>query len=54
MRHELQLVLMAAKELPPGDIPRLLGELEEIRVTAMARLTIPPPQPQQHDALECS
>jgi predicted DNA-binding transcriptional regulator AlpA len=51
MRDELQLVLMAAKELPPGDLPRLLGELEEIRATAMARLMAPAPQPQQHDEL---
>jgi len=42
---------MAAKELPTGELPRLLGDLEEIRVTVMARLTTPPAQPQQHDEL---
>ena len=41
MRVELQTVLMAARELPAGELPRLLGELEEIRCTAMARLITP-------------
>ncbi len=41
MRNELQTVLMVARELPTGELPRLLGELEEIRCTAMARLTAP-------------
>lgn len=39
MRSELQTVLMAVRELPAGELPRLLGELEEIRCTAMARLS---------------
>ena len=52
MRHELQVVLMAARQLPAGELPHLLGELEEIRATAMARLTSAAPvQPQQHDEL---
>ena len=52
MRNDLQLVLRAATELPAGELPRLIGELEEIRVTAMARLIGPAPaQPQQHDEL---
>lgn len=51
MRNELQLVLLAAKELPVGDLPGLLGELEEIRVTALARLTAPERVPQQADKL---
>jgi excisionase family DNA binding protein len=41
MRDELQCVLMAALELPPKALPRLLGEIEEVRCTAMARLTAP-------------
>jgi excisionase family DNA binding protein len=41
MRNELQGVLMVAKELPPADLPRFLGDLEEIRCTAMARLNTP-------------
>jgi excisionase family DNA binding protein len=40
MRNELQTVLLVARELPEGELPRLLGELEEIRCTAMARLTM--------------
>jgi excisionase family DNA binding protein len=41
MRNELQPVMAAARELPAGELPHLLGELEEIRCTAMARLTTP-------------
>jgi excisionase family DNA binding protein len=41
MRNELQTVLTSARELPAPELPRLLGELEEIRATAMARLTMP-------------
>jgi predicted DNA-binding transcriptional regulator AlpA len=51
MRAELQYVLTAAKELPAEELPRLLGELEEIRCTAMARLTAPTLTPQQSDEL---
>ena len=41
MRNELQTVLLVAQELPTGELPRLLGELEEIRCVAMARLITP-------------
>jgi excisionase family DNA binding protein len=41
MRDELQIALSAARELPAPELPRLLGELEEIRATAMARLASP-------------
>jgi excisionase family DNA binding protein len=41
MRNELQTVLTSARELPAPELPRLLGELEEIRATAMARLSSP-------------
>ena len=34
MRDELQFVLRAARELPAEQLPRLLGELEEVRCTA--------------------
>jgi hypothetical protein len=50
MRPELQTALKAARELPPEDLPRLLGDLEEIRTTAIARLSSPPPAAQD-DAL---
>jgi predicted DNA-binding transcriptional regulator AlpA len=51
MRNELQTVMMAARELPAGELPHLLGELEEIRCTAMARLTAPAPAQSQADEL---
>ena len=41
IRPELQHALTAAKELAAEELPRLLGELEEIRCTALARLTAP-------------
>jgi hypothetical protein len=41
MRDELQFVLRYARELPPEELPKLLGEIEEVRCTAMARLTAP-------------
>ena len=40
MRSELQTALMAAQELPEDELPRLLGELEEIRCTATLRLGV--------------
>ena len=41
MRDELQFVLRYARELPAEELPKLLGEIEEVRCTAMARLTAP-------------
>lgn len=43
MRRELQTVLDAVGTLPTTDLPRLLGELEELRTTALARLSAPLP-----------
>jgi hypothetical protein len=43
LREELQIVLRRVLELPPGELPRFLGELEEIKYTAMARLVVPVP-----------
>jgi predicted DNA-binding transcriptional regulator AlpA len=40
-RIELKIVLSAARELPLDELPRFLGNLEEIRCTAMARLVTP-------------
>jgi excisionase family DNA binding protein len=51
MRDEFQNVLRAARELPVDALPRLLGDLEEIRATAMARLTAPVPAASQLDEL---
>jgi excisionase family DNA binding protein len=43
VRDELQGALVAARELPQEELPKLLGELEEIRCTAMARLNASAP-----------
>jgi hypothetical protein len=52
MRPELQNALTVAQELAPEDLPRLLGDLEEIRATALARLTAPPPPIQGDEVLD--
>jgi len=41
MRQELESILTAARTLPREELPRLLGELEEVRTTALSRLTLP-------------
>jgi excisionase family DNA binding protein len=41
MRNELQAALHLAETSSLGEIPALLGELEQIRVTALARLSVP-------------
>lgn len=41
MRDDAQSLLAAAQELPVEQLPVLLGELEVVRCTAMARLTAP-------------
>jgi predicted DNA-binding transcriptional regulator AlpA len=38
MRQDLEHALTAARILPVQELPRLLGDLEEVRVTALARL----------------
>jgi len=43
MRPELETALIAARTLPSEELPRLLGDLEEVRATALARLVAPPP-----------
>jgi len=42
MRPEFQSALVQAQSLAPAELPRLLGELEEIRAVAFARLIAPP------------
>jgi hypothetical protein len=44
MRPTLQDVLKEARALAVEELPRLLGDLEEIRATAQARLLAPPAQ----------
>jgi hypothetical protein len=41
----------AAREVPPEELPDLIGQLESIKATAWARLTAPTPTPQEHDEL---
>jgi hypothetical protein len=41
MRSELETALIAARTLPSEELPRLLGDLEEVRATALARLAAP-------------
>lgn len=48
----LESLLTVAMTVPAEELPRLLGALEEIRVTAMARLTAPAPQPQKDELLD--
>ncbi len=52
MRQELQVVLSAVREVPTEDLPTLLGELEQVRYTAIARLSGPAsPSPRESDRL---
>jgi len=51
MRQELENALTAARILPVQDLPRLLGDLEEVRATALARLTVPAPHTTANDEL---
>jgi len=44
--RELQSALDAARALPPEELPRFLGDLEEVRMTALARLSAPAVQHQ--------
>jgi predicted DNA-binding transcriptional regulator AlpA len=51
MKQELEHVLQAAQTLPAAALPELLGDLEQIRVTALARLTAPAPATSSPDTL---
>jgi len=42
-RDALRPALELARTLPPEELPRLLGDLEEIRAIALVRLTAPVP-----------
>lgn len=50
MKSELQHLLESVQQMPAEELPRLLGDLEEVRVTAMMRLTAPA-QPKTADQL---
>jgi predicted DNA-binding transcriptional regulator AlpA len=51
MRSELESALTAARSLSPEELPRFIGELEEVRTTALIRLTAPVIHPQVSDSL---
>jgi hypothetical protein len=44
-------LLNAQRELPPEDLPALLGQLEAAKATAWARLTAPTQAQPEHDQL---
>ncbi len=48
----LKALLEAARELPTEDLPDFLGEVERIRVTALARLTVPAPAESRDELLD--
>jgi predicted DNA-binding transcriptional regulator AlpA len=50
MREELESALIAAQTASLEELPRLLGDLEEVRAIAMARL-IAPASPHTPDML---
>ena len=52
MRSELEPVLDQARMLEPAELPRLLGELEEVRATALARLVSPPAESRPDELLD--
>ena len=49
MKSELQSVLDLARSLPAAELPAFLGELEQVRVTAFARLATPAAEPARED-----
>jgi len=51
MNSQLEPVLQAARTLPAESLPRLLGDLEEVRAVAYARLAATPAPVQPADEL---
>jgi excisionase family DNA binding protein len=51
MNAQLEPVLQAARTLPAAELPRLLGDLEEVKATALARLSAPAPVQQTDEFL---
>lgn len=52
MRAELENALVLAGNLPAAELPELLGELEQVKATAMQRLCTPAPVSQAQPADE--
>jgi predicted DNA-binding transcriptional regulator AlpA len=51
MRKELQPVLDQARQLPPEELPALLGDLRQVEAIAMMRLAAPTAGPASPDEL---
>ena len=47
----LTRALEDARNLPADKLPRLLGDIEEVRTTALARLSAPSPAPAKDELL---
>lgn len=47
MKAELENAMIAARSLPPDELPQLLGELETVRAIAWSRLAPPGPANQR-------
>jgi hypothetical protein len=52
MRPELQPALEQARTLPAEQLAAFLGELETVRITALARITTPAVEPNQDVLLD--
>jgi len=49
--RNLEPALKDSQTLPPAELPRLLGDLEVVRITALARLSAPAPAQNPPDVL---
>src|SRR6266436_6593307 len=47
----LERLRTVARELPAGELPSFIGELEAVKATAWARISAPPSAPAEHDEL---
>jgi hypothetical protein len=47
----LERLRIVARELPPGELPSFIGELEAAKATAWARLSLPASASIEHDEL---
>jgi excisionase family DNA binding protein len=51
MRRELESALTLATDLPAEELPELIGQLEQIRIVALARITTPAVQTRPDELL---
>jgi hypothetical protein len=52
MRRSLESALSEARTLPAADLPEFLGELETVRIVALARIVAPAAQARPDELLE--